>query len=234
MPPAAAVAITVLLVAAALKSRAVTPSGAAAGGGLAILFALMPALAAFCSFVLFVVAGTGVSRVGLAVKRGRGVAQERSGARGAIHALANAGFAGAMVVLWLAGLTPAGAATLMACGSLAAALSDTVSSELGQAWGARPRHVLTLQRVAWGTDGAVSAAGTAAGLAAAVLAAFVARAAGCDALAAVTVGGVGGNLVDTLLGASVEARLGRAGNTLVNIAGSAAGGLITLALGWSA
>lgn len=230
MQLAVTLSLTVVLVLAALRARAVTRSGAVSGAALAVLFALMPTPAVFVTFVFFVVGGTGVSRIGLTIKEARGIAQERSGARGASHALANAGFAGLAAALFLLGIIDGVTATILGCGSLAAALSDTVSSELGQAFGGRPRHVIGWREVEWGTDGAVSTAGTAAGVGAAAAAAFLAITGGCPAMVAVMCGGVGGNLVDTLIGATLEPRLGRAGNAVVNVLGSSSGGLIALLL----
>ncbi len=54
----------------------------------------------------------------------------------------------------------------VALAALAEATADTVSSEIGQAFGGHPLLLTTLRRVEPGTDGAVSLMGTAAGVAA--------------------------------------------------------------------
>lgn len=59
---------------------------------------------------------------------------------------------------------------------IAAGASDTVASEIGKAWGGTPRSFPTWQRVAAGTPGAISVAGTFAGVAAAALMAVAAAA----------------------------------------------------------
>lgn len=62
--------------------------------------------------------------------------------------------------------------------SFCSKLSDTVSSEVGKAYGKTTYLVTTFQRVPRGTEGAVSLEGTAAGVAAAVLFSGVALAIG--------------------------------------------------------
>ena len=102
--------------------------------------------------------------------------------------------------------------------ALAEATADTVSSELGQAFGGTPWLITSLRRAPAGTDGAVSLLGTAAG----IIAAGIVTAAGTwsmhlderQALAALA-GGVAGLLFDSLLGATVERR-GWMNNDLVN------------------
>jgi uncharacterized protein (TIGR00297 family) len=98
------------------------------------------------------------------------------------------------------------------------ATADTVSSEIGQAFGGRPILLTTLRRVPTGTDGAVTLLGTAAGiLASGVVAAtglWAIRMTWKDALVAM-LGGTAGLFFDTVLGATLERR-GWLGNDLVN------------------
>jgi uncharacterized protein (TIGR00297 family) len=109
---------------------------------------------------------------------------------------------------------------VMCLAALVEATADTVSSEIGQAFGGRPVMVLSLKRVEVGTDGAVSLLGSGAG----ILAGAIVAAAGwwglvlsvretCIALVA----GVCGLFFDSLLGATLERR-GWLGNDLVNFA----------------
>ena len=55
-----------------------------------------------------------------------------------------------------------------ALAALAEAAADTVSSEIGQVLGGRPRMITTLRAAEPGTDGAISVAGTLAGIAGSV------------------------------------------------------------------
>lgn len=107
--------------------------------------------------------------------------------------------------------------------ALAEATADTVSSEIGQAFGGTPFMLTTLRRVPPGTDGAISLYGTIAGIAAAaIIAATGAPALGMSpAECAVAFGaGVTGLFFDSLLGATLERR-GYLGNDLVNFTSTA-------------
>jgi uncharacterized protein (TIGR00297 family) len=114
--------------------------------------------------------------------------------------------------------------------ALAEAAADTVSSEIGQAFGGAPFMLTTLRRVPPGTDGAISLNGTLAGiLAAAIVAASGALALGMSfaecfiAYAAATAG----LFFDSLLGATVE-RKGWIGNDLVNFTSTAFAAVVAL------
>jgi uncharacterized protein (TIGR00297 family) len=104
--------------------------------------------------------------------------------------------------------------------ALAEATADTVSSEIGQAFGGQPVMLTTMRRVDAGVDGAVSLLGTAAGVAAGAVVVLAGqwalRLTPKDAAVALA-GGVAGLFFDSLLGATVE-RKGWLGNDLVNFA----------------
>lgn len=125
-------------------------------------------------------------------------------------------------------------AALIAYAALAEATADTVSSEIGQAFGGTPRLVTTWRRVPPGTDGAVTVKGSLAGLmAAAVVAAAgiwsltgAVRAEGLG-LALILVGAVVGWAADSLLGAVAERR-GWLNNDAVNFLSTAVASAATL------
>jgi uncharacterized protein (TIGR00297 family) len=108
--------------------------------------------------------------------------------------------------------------SVMCLATLAEATADTVSSEIGQAFGGPPILLLNRRRVRPGTDGAITSIGTQAGIAASVLVATVGawamRLNLVDACIAASAG-LGGLFFDSLLGATVERR-GWLGNDLVN------------------
>jgi uncharacterized protein (TIGR00297 family) len=102
--------------------------------------------------------------------------------------------------------------------ALAEATADTVSSEIGQALGGRPFLLITLRRVAPGTDGAVSVVGTVAGIASAVMIALTGAAAvgiHSRSVYEVVIAATAGLFFDSLLGATAERR-GWIGNDAVN------------------
>jgi uncharacterized protein (TIGR00297 family) len=189
---------------------------------------LMPLLALF----LLTFAAT---KAGKRRKQAAGLEESRRG-RNAAQIVANLGAAG------LAAITGASAFDLhsalgrvMVLGCLAEATADTVSSEIGAAFGGKPFLVTTWRRVEAGTDGAVSLLGTAAGC----IAAGLVVAAGIGAMdlevkegLAAWVGGLTGLWFDSLLGATVE-RKGWLGNDLVNFLSTVVGGLAALAAAWA-
>ncbi len=180
------------------------------------------------------------TRAGKARKLRAGLAESRKG-RNAAQVIANLGAAGLVAVLGaalvaapqafgpLAGHLSVSAMLLAVLGE---ATADTVSSEIGQAFGGTPFLITTLRRVPAGTDGAFSLPGTLAGMCAAVL---VVAAGGWSlslpprvplmAFAA----SFAGLFFDSLLGATVERR-GWLGNDLVNFSSTVFAGLVALAL----
>ncbi len=202
--------------------------------------ALIPLLAVF--LLTFI-----STRLGRERKEKLGTAEPRQG-RSAAQVTANLGVAALVssefAHTWLSGAgwfarTGLASAPLWfaaATAALAEAAADTVSSEIGQIMGRRPRMITTLRRAETGTDGAITLAGTLAGVAAAgivALAGSLALGGGKNLLAASWAGGVFGLLFDSLLGATVERR-GWLNNDLVNFlsSGSAAAfALLLLAFG---
>jgi uncharacterized protein (TIGR00297 family) len=119
--------------------------------------------------------------------------------------------------------------------ALAEAAADTVSSELGQVFGGRPRMITTLRQVEPGRDGALSLAGTLAGVVAAAIVAAAGTLAfgGSRAMFAVScAAAIFGLLFDSLLGATLEDR-GWLNNDAVNFlstAGASGFALVLLAI----
>ncbi len=107
---------------------------------------------------------------------------------------------------------------VMGLAALVEATADTMSSEIGQAFGGRPVMLSTLRRVEVGTDGAVTLLGSAAGIVGGAAVAGVGMwALQLTAVQAgvVLLAGVCGLFFDSVLGATVERR-GWLGNDLVN------------------
>ena len=203
--------------------RAATPG--AAGFGALISFLLAGgtlarhdslARSGLLPLMLLFVLTFGAGRVGRRRKRALGLgsdeAEEERHGRRASQIVANLGAAG------LAASVGGEAGAMMALAALAEATADTLSSEIGSAFGGTPYLLTTLRRVPAGTDGAVSLTGTLVGLAgAAAVAGVGAWRMGLPAREAAIVFGAGtaGLMFDSLLGATVERR-GWLGNDLVN------------------
>ncbi len=245
-PPVAiwTLGLSLLLGLVILQLRAATPAGAFTGAAITanlifstVTFPYRPwqtALVPVLAVSLLAYFGT---RLGRAQKERLGTAEKRQG-RSAFQVAANLGVA----VLsssepfqslltdshWFARTTFA-PMPLFAVGlaALAEAAADTVSSEIGQVTGERPRMITTLRHVEPGTDGAISLIGTLAGLAAAGIVAALGTLAlqGDSAMFWVScAAGVFGLFFDSLLGATLERR-GWLNNDAVNFlsTGSAAG-----------
>jgi len=127
------------------------------------------------------------------------------GRRRPVQVFANGGVAALCALL-----ARADAAFLAAfAGAIAAAAADTWSTEIGGRWGGEPRFLTTWHRVAPGTSGGVTTAGSLGGLAAALLiggATWGTGLATASGAAWVAVAGIAGTIADSLLGATVQAR----------------------------
>jgi uncharacterized protein (TIGR00297 family) len=184
----------------------------------------------------------------------------RSSMRNASQVVANGG----LFVLLAIGSRYTGNAlfAVAALGALAAASSDTWSTEFGTLFGGTPRLITTGETVEPGMSGGVTAAGFGAAAAGALFVALLgALALPGDAArlaAAAAIGGFGGCVADSLIGATVQAkrfcdRCGRwterivhtcgfrtrparginwLTNDVVNLCGTVAGAAISALAGW--
>lgn len=165
----------------------------------------------------------------------RGVAEPNEGARGTGNVLGNS-LAALVALLLFAAHTrlpvPSVVLVYAFAGSVATALADTLSSEVGGLYD-DPRLLTTFERVDPGTDGAVTWQGEFAGVAGAALIGLLAVAvlplSGLGVVV-VVVAGIVGMTVDSVAGATIEGRYvgNQAVNFLATSAGGAAGALISL------
>jgi uncharacterized protein (TIGR00297 family) len=233
------VGISVAFAGLVLSLRAATVAGAIFGGMISFTLLNRTATSQYtivrsglAPLALLFVLTFLATRAGRRVKAQAGLAEKRLG-RSSAQVIANLSIAGFAVsglgfelvrgngICCGAGYYKAWVWPVMMLMSLAAmveATADTVSSEIGQAFGGRPVMLLTLQRVDPGADGAVTLLGSLAGITGG---AFVA-AVGMWALrlqpsqAAIALfAGICGLFFDSFLGATVERR-GWIGNDLVN------------------
>lgn len=211
---------------AAWALRLVTGRAALAGFAVALAIYCGLGRGGFACLLAFFVLGAAATRLGYGRKLRLGAAERRGGRREWNQVLAN-GLVPAIAAL-LGLLTGARAwAAAAAVAALAEAASDTMASEIGQAFGRRAYSIVGGKPVAVGADGGISAAGTAAGALGAALVAATAAALGLVTwpagawLAAI---GLLGNLWDSVLGAVWEQR-GALGNDEVNFLATLAAAL---------
>lgn len=180
--------------------------------------------------VAFFISSSSLTRLFRRQKRDLVDAFSKGGQRDAAQVLANGGVAGVLVlvhVLLVAAGCPQSSMDWAAyAGALAAATADTWATELGVLSHSDPRLITSLRPVVRGTSGGVSVIGTLAGLAGAGLIAALAvlfwpgnalltisggsnTVPGLDLSAwrglGVVIAGLAGSLVDSFLGATVQA-----------------------------
>jgi len=162
--------------------------------------------------VTYFVASSIVSAVGRARKEARTAPiVEKGGERDAAQVMANGGVFAAAAIATAALAIPAFWATIIACaaaGALAASAADTWGTEVGVLAGGVPRSILSRTIVLPGESGGVTWTGTLGGAAGATFVAGVAALLGLarGAPLAPLVAGMAGSLMDSMLGATVQAR----------------------------
>ncbi|WP_456416913.1 TIGR00297 family protein [Methanocaldococcus sp.] len=181
----------------------------------------------FCGFeylillLSFFILGVIVSKIGKEKKKNKNIYES---SRSLKNVLANG-----LIPLIFAILTVLGFkwALFGYVSSIAAATSDTFSSELGVLSNENPRLITTFEVVEKGTDGAITIFGLVAGL----LGAFIIGVIGylcfknSNIIICSVIGGISGNLADSIVGALFERR-GILNNEHVNLIATIVGGII--------
>jgi uncharacterized protein (TIGR00297 family) len=226
-----AVAISLALAGLAWGLKLVTPSGAISGFLLGVAVYLGYGYKSFLLMFTFFLVGSAATRLGYARKAARGVAEKRGGARSWREALANS-LAGAFFSILVITTHHEGAFLIALIAAFAEAAGDTVSSEIGQWISPRAYLITTFRPVPAGQNGGVSVGGSVAGFLASALIVAVGYGMGLcgrGGAALALSGAVAGNLLDSVLGATLERR-GLVTNGIVNFAASSFAGGLALAI----
>lgn len=205
--------------------RVVSRSGALAGGIVGSLILGFGGWSFYALLWAFFLAGTLATKLGFRRKAALGVAQADSGRRGAAHAVANCLVPAALVLL--------GVGPIAFVGAFAAALADTLGTEVGTLFGKRPFSALTFSPMAPGTPGAISVQGTAASLAGA--AAIAAAGAGLGLIPpglvwVAALGGFLGALAESVVSATGRRFLFRLDHEFANAFNTFLGAMLALRL----
>lgn len=217
-----------VIMAISVKKKKITLSGAftAAGIGLLVLQAgQFKGILMLLSFFLLSVWATAHKKTIKAKLHPDNLADQ---GRDSGQVLANGGIAGLTAVLSIIDPQHTEIYIMMMAASLASALADTLSSELGMVYGRRFYHIITFKREANGLDGVVSLEGLWIGTAGAAIIAVLY--AGLDKTAVIVLfAGILGNLMDSVLGATLE-RKNFIGNNMVNFLNTLFAALAALAM----
>ncbi|KYH26379.1 hypothetical protein HAPAU_14770 [Halalkalicoccus paucihalophilus] len=232
---ALAIAVTALLGYVSYALGTASVPGMVTGMLLGLVTIVLGGYAWFVLLIAFFAIGGLSSKFRYDRKRARGVAEDNDGARGSGNVLGNSAVALVAVLGYAATpdplSVPPGVFFFAFAGSIATAMADTLSSEIGGVYDG-PRLVTTGERVPPGTDGAVTWQGELAGFVGAIAVAgpaFVLF----DVIsplgaALIATGGVAGMTADSLLGATVENRW--LDNQGVNFLATLVGALVAVAL----
>jgi len=233
-----ALCLNAVIALATYLMKMISKSGAIGGFVVGALIYYFTDWRGYIVLVTFFIIGTLVTKVKYKDKASKGIAQEDEGRRGAKHAVANCS---ASLLLGIAAYfafragAERAAILLMAgyVGAFATAVSDTASSEIGQAYGKTTILLTSFKRVPPGTEGAVSLEGTLAGIAASLLLGIIALASGVifgfTGLLAIVLAAFIGNTLESVIGSTIE-QLPFITNEVTNFLNTVIGALAAIGL----
>ena len=186
--------------------------------------------------MLFFLVGSTITFVGIEQKEAEGIAEERSGKRGAGNVWGSALAATICAIATL--FFPSPYRELFVLGYVASfctKFSDTTASEVGKAYGKTTYLITNLKPVPRGTEGAVSLEGTLAGVLASVILAVIAWAIGMISPLGIiwcVIAAFIATTIESLIGATLESRFTWLTNDLVNFINTAIGAIAAILLAW--
>ena len=184
--------------------------------------------------MLFFLLGSALTFVGIEQKEAEGIAEERSGVRGAGNVWGSALTATICAIATL--FYPFPIKQLFILGYVASfctKLADTTASEVGKAYGKTTYLITTLKPVPRGTEGAVSLEGTIAGILASVILAVIAWIIGLISPLGVVwciIAAFIATTIESLIGATLESRFEWLTNDLVNFINTVIGAIAAIVL----
>ena len=226
---------TVLLILAFISpKKLLTPIGNINGAILGILVWGTLGWRGYLVVVFYFIVGSGLTFVRMEQKEAEGIAEERSGTRGAGNVWSSAL---AATICAIATLFYPSLKELFVLGYVASfctKLSDTTASEVGKAYGKTTYLITTLKSVPRGTEGAVSLEGTVAGIAGSIALAVIAWAIGMISPIGIVwcvIAAFIATTIESLIGATLESRFNWLTNDLVNLINTLIGAILSILLG---
>lgn len=218
--------------------KLLTPAGIFHAGILGVLVWGTLGWRGYGLVVFYFLAGSAVTRIGMAQKEAAGIAEKRHGMRGPENVWGSAlvGTLCALATLVASPPNPLSGELLLLgyLASFSTKLSDTCASEVGKAYGQRTFLITTLQPVPRGTEGAVSLEGTLAGIVASGAIAFLGFTLGFADLSGVLICVVAAFIatnLESVIGATLQSRFTWLTNEVVNIINAAIGAIVAILLG---
>ncbi len=224
-----------LAIAWILPKKLLTPWGCLHAWVLGVILWGCLGLSGYLVVMAYFLLGSGVTRIGFAQKSAAGIAEKRSGQRGPENVWGSAATATLCALLTVI-LDPRWYPLIVLgyVASFSTKLSDTFASEIGKAYGKSTFLITTLQPVPRGTEGAVSLEGTLAGMVASVILAVLAWGLGMITPWGIAICAIAAFLatnLESVIGATLQARLTWLTNEWVNVINTTLGAAIALGLG---
>jgi uncharacterized protein (TIGR00297 family) len=216
--------------------KLLTPVGNINGAILGILVWGTLGWRGYLIVVFYFLVGSGLTFVGMEQKEAEGIAEERSGMRGAGNVWSSALAASLCAIATL--FCPESIKGLFVLGYVASfctKLSDTTASEVGKAYGKTTYLITNLKSVPRGTEGAVSLEGTIAGTLASVVLAAIAWVIGLISPIGIiwcVIAAFVATTIESLIGATLESRFNWLTNDLVNLINTIIGAIAAIFLAW--
>jgi uncharacterized protein (TIGR00297 family) len=214
-----------------VKMRKLTLPASIAGGFVGLLIYLGAGFTGIAMIACFFILGTAATSIQRTTKASLGIAEENEGRRSAGQVMANAGVAGILGAYIYLLPERTNLFQLMLAASFSAAMADTLSSELGNAYGSSYYNIISFKKDQRGLNGVISMEGTLAGiLGSVVIAVIYSVGFGWNVnFLWIVIAGTLGNLADSVLGATVE-RKRLLDNNAVNFINTAVGAIAALVL----
>ena len=234
---AIAFTINIILLAIAFISpkKLLTPVGNINGAILGVLVWGTLGWRGYLIVILYFLVGSGLTFVRMEQKEAEGIAEERSGMRGAGNVWSSAL---AATICAIATLFYPPIKQLFVLGYVASfctKLADTTASEVGKAYGKTTYLITTLKPVPRGTEGAVSLEGTIAGILASVVLAVIAWIIGLVSPLGIVwcvIAAFIATTIESLIGATLESRFDWLTNDLVNFINTVIGAMVAIFIAW--